>query len=109
MITQLMPRTTHPLRAAAGPLTAALSLAREFPHLPATSVEARGSGVLVLLYGADADHFDSWVSELQLVEESREPYVFRGGLSYKMAAVGEYAEVQLRVKAYPDAVVGVAS
>lgn len=109
MITQLMPRTTHPLRNVARPLTAALSLAREFPHLAATSIEARDGELLVQLHAADADHFGSWVSELQLVEGVPRPCVFRGGLAYTLTAVGKYAEVELHVKAYPKLTAAVAS
>ncbi|WP_035796339.1 hypothetical protein [Kitasatospora mediocidica] len=104
-----MPRTTHPLRATAGPLTAALSLSREFPHLPATSVEARGSGLLILLFGADAAHYREWVDELRLTEEPVSWHPHRDRMAEKRVAVGLYAEVELRVMAYPDAVVGVAS
>lgn len=104
MITQLMPpevSPTHPLRSTAGPLTAALTLARQYPLLPATSVEVRYDGLLVSLHGADAESFSSWVAELGLTESAPRSYVFRAGLADMLSASGSFAGVELRVVAYP--------
>jgi hypothetical protein len=94
---------SHQIRSASGPLTAALDLAREFPHLPATSLSATSREVTVHLSDADADSFPLWVAALELEEWKPVSYEHEGKSRQFRMASGDYAEVRVYVQAYAQA------
>jgi hypothetical protein len=99
--------TQRPLHTGAGPLTAALSLAREFPHLPFSSLEVRNGRLSISLgdIGGDGDpaHFAEWVQVLGLT--ARKPLAFehRSRSELALYASGNWAEVPVDVRAYVPA------
>ncbi|GAA1160735.1 hypothetical protein F4556_005212 [Kitasatospora gansuensis] len=99
----------HPLRASAGPLTAALTLARIFPHLAATSIEATGRQLTIRLHHADAEAFGAWVDELGLDIMPPLRFQLHDEQHERLEAFGEYAEMRVRVYAHPDRVLAVAA
>jgi hypothetical protein len=90
-------------------LTAALTLAREFPHLPATSLSATSRKVTVHLSDADADAFPLWVAALELEEWQPVSYEHGGNSRRFRMASGDYAEVRVYVQAYAPAAEAVAA
>lgn len=104
-----IPEQSHQIRSASGPLTAALSIARAFPHLPATTVEATSREVTVHLHGVDADAFPRWIEELELTVSEEQPFYHSGKPRRCVTASGAFAEVQVNVKAYVAAAEAVAA